>query len=241
MAGNPPSERVFVSGLPMGLDDAKLSTIFGAYGTLTDIKNLSNANACILNFATADEAKWVVENLDGNMPEGISQPIAVKFANPPNSYGKGGGASSAARFTPYSATGVQACAGGKAVEGKGGSMQTLKRTLMQTGILPGTGKKTDACQLYVRGLPTDTTDLDLNEIFAPFGAIPARGVKAMLNPDGTCTGIGFVDFVDEACARVASETLDGTELPDGKVLRVNIKNSTYKGKGKGKAEGKSEG
>mmetsp|Transcript_7907 Transcript_7907/g.17943 ORF Transcript_7907/g.17943 Transcript_7907/m.17943 type:complete len:117 (-) Transcript_7907:89-439(-) len=110
----------------------------------------------------------------------------------------------------------------------------LKNSLVNSGVLPG-GKnakeRSDAQQVYVRGLPPDTTDMDLSDIFGPFGAIPARGVKAMLSPDGQCTGIGFVDFVDQACAAKACQALNGQMLPDGNMLRVNVKNST-KGKGK---------
>jgi len=244
MGEAPPSERVFVSGLPAGMDDGKLNAIFGAYGTLKDIKNLSQSNSCILNFASLDEAKWVVENLDGNMPEGINQPVSVKFANPPHGYGKGKGGDNWGQNRSYPYGGGKGGKGGDFDGGKGSaSVQILKKGLIQAGVLPGTGKgsKSDAKQLYIRGLPSDTSDIDLSDIFAPFGAIPPRGVKAMLNPDGSCTGVGFVDYVEEACAQAALNALNGTMMPDGTTLRVSVKNSSKaKGKGWGKAEGKSE-
>jgi len=244
---NPASERVYIGGLPAGLDEPKLCTIIGSYGTVRELKYLPTKAACIVNFTTLEEAKWVVENLDGNMPEGIPVPLCVKFANPLGTWipGKGGskdggswgaGAGAGERYSPYGGKGAE---GGKG--GKGGSIQTLKNSLHKMGLLPGSqGKKADSQQLYVRGLPSDTSDVDLSDIFAPFGAIPSRGVKAMLNNDGMCSGIGFVDFIEEHSAAAASEALNGTQLPDGNILRVVIKNSTYKGKGKGD-EGKGEG
>mmetsp|Transcript_14960 Transcript_14960/g.40993 ORF Transcript_14960/g.40993 Transcript_14960/m.40993 type:complete len:114 (-) Transcript_14960:72-413(-) len=111
------------------------------------------------------------------------------------------------------------------------------------GVLPG-GKggkgRTDAQQLYVKGLPADTTNADLHDIFAPFGAIPPRGIKAVLSPEGQCTGVGWVDFVLEEDAAKAAQALNGTTLVDGSWLTVHIKNSFgNRGKGGGGA-GKSD-
>merc|ERR1719264_581619 len=35
--------------------------------------------AAIVEFASIDEAKWVVENLNGNMPQGLTDPVACNF------------------------------------------------------------------------------------------------------------------------------------------------------------------
>lgn len=81
----------------------------------------------------------------------------------------------------------------------------------------------DDCMLYVRNLPMDTTDLDLYKLFSPFGTIPPRGIRAMLNPDGTCNGIGFVDFTARNAALNAIHTLNDFSLPDGRMLHVSQK------------------
>merc|ERR1711879_807943 len=123
--------------------------------------------------------------------------------------------------------------GGKG--GKGGcDIKTVAKGLLQAGVFPGTGAKVDAQCLYIKGLPSDTTDLDLYKIFAPFGPIPPQGVKAMTKEDGTCSGIGFVDYVEPQFAEKAISTLNGTMLPDGTMLNVAQKNSS-KGKGAGKS------
>jgi len=92
----------------------------------------------------------------------------------------------------------------------------------------------DDCQCFIKNLPSDTTDLDLYKLFAPFGAIPPTGVKAMANPDGTCKGFGFVDLADPTAAATAVMALDGHTLPDGSSISVSTKKpSNKKGKGKG--------
>jgi len=225
------NERVIVSGLPTGMTDKTLKDVFGAYGTLKDTKYLASSKTCILVFESVDEAKWVVENLDGNMPEGITEPVNVKFA--PN-HSAGGGWNRDNRSTPYGAgarggggwnvgAGPGAWAAGQ--QGStGGSIQGLKRAMQSA--LPGGAMKghvADECQVYIKGLPSDTTNADLYDIFSPFGAIPPRGVKAMQNHDGNCNGVGWVDFIDATCAETATKTLNGTMMVDGTTLRCHLK------------------
>eukprot|EP00408_Alexandrium_pacificum_P024065 CAMPEP_0171198908 /NCGR_PEP_ID=MMETSP0790-20130122/23190_1 /TAXON_ID=2925 /ORGANISM="Alexandrium catenella, Strain OF101" /LENGTH=59 /DNA_ID=CAMNT_0011664237 /DNA_START=1 /DNA_END=180 /DNA_ORIENTATION=- len=55
----------------------------------------------------------------------------------------------------------------------------------------------------------------------------------MLTPEGQCNGCGWVDFNNEEDAAKAAQALNGTMLPDGGWLRVNVKNSWKGGKGGG--------
>merc|ERR1719473_2332705 len=93
---------------------------------------------------------------------------------------------------------------GKGGWGKGGcNIRTLKEGIMAAGVLPGGKVDFNANALFVRGLPPDTTDLDLFHIFAPFGAIPAKGVRAMLGDEGMCKGFGFVNYIDPMACQLA--------------------------------------
>jgi len=255
----PPSERVYMTGLPDGVDQAKLLQIFGAYGTIKDSAQISSS-AAIMKFATVDEATWFVNNLNGNMPEGLTSPVTVQFARPPRTSrpaittspmgGIGGGFMPVNRgITKTSHSGFGSLSAGpygsKPTTGKGmgsqakaystSSIRLLKAGLESSAALPGgqtgSGQRPETQQLYISGLPPDTKDLDLHDLFGPFGAIPFRGVKAMLGPNGQCTGIGFVDYLDEACAARAVEVLNGTVLPDGTQLHLHQK-SVGKGFGK---------
>jgi len=112
---------------------------------------------------------------------------------------------------------------GKGKFGQPSNAQGLRKSLEQAGVLPGGKIGRDESVLYIGNLPYDTTDKDLYQIFACFGAIIMSGVKAMTNEDGSCKGIGFVNFQDVAAAQFAISSLNGTSLPDGSRLKVSIK------------------
>merc|ERR1712039_996604 len=69
--------------LPADVDDAKLAEVFGQYGTVAWSKVMANkgkpTSAAIVEFADIAEAQWVVDNLNGNLAQGISTPITVTF------------------------------------------------------------------------------------------------------------------------------------------------------------------
>merc|ERR1712048_724914 len=103
---------------------------------------------------------------------------AQKQRSEPGGYNKSpAGASRNGKPGPYR---VPAPAG----TGKSGSstvsscdIDMLVKGLIQENLLPGSGRKPDENSLYITGLPHNTTNIDLYKIFAPFGAIPATGVK----------------------------------------------------------------
>merc|ERR1719476_116683 len=97
------------------------------------------------------------------------------------------------------------------------TIDVLKKGLAESGALPGGSKwVNDEKSIVIRGLPEDTTDKDLYEIFGTFGAIQFNGVSARLTAEGTCTGIAFINFLNEESAIMAVENLNGTYLPSGK-------------------------
>merc|ERR1712137_1517306 len=92
-------------------------------------------------------------------------------------------------------------------------------------------------QIYISNLPSDTTDVDLFKLFCTFGALAPSGVKAMTNDDGSCKGIGFVDFIDPACADAAIAALNGTTTMSGGYINCTKKIAKKGGKGDGKGKG----
>mmetsp|Transcript_89655 Transcript_89655/g.231364 ORF Transcript_89655/g.231364 Transcript_89655/m.231364 type:complete len:238 (+) Transcript_89655:110-823(+) len=221
-----PCDNVFIGDLPAELDQPTLESVFGAYGNISQAKLLPSQGRCgaLVRFASVDEATWVVENLNGNIPQGLTDAISVRYAPPLGDKGKGkggkdfgkgfdkGGGGGKDRWSPYDNKG--------APKGGGASIKTLKKGLAYAGVFPGGKWQNDEKTLYVGGLPTDTTDIDLYEIFSPFGAIPNRGVKAMAHEDGTSKGFGFVNFLTMESAQTAITTLNGTLMPDGTMLKV---------------------
>uniref|UniRef100_A0A7S1WEH6 RNA-binding protein n=1 Tax=Alexandrium catenella TaxID=2925 RepID=A0A7S1WEH6_ALECA len=88
--------NVHVSDLPAEVDDAMLAQIFGHYGTVTWCKVMPNfggkpTNAAIVEYATMEEATFVVENVNGNIPHGLNTPLIVSFKRSGKGGGKGGG------------------------------------------------------------------------------------------------------------------------------------------------------
>merc|ERR1712072_167903 len=113
-------------------------------------------------------------------------------------------------------------------------MKGLLKGAIKGGITPWGERPNENC-LYIKFLPSDCTDKDLYDLCAPFGAIPPQGVLAQQR-DGVCTGIGFVDFVDQTAAWSAMEALNGFTSPSGEALQVTQKQASSGGKGKGKSK-----
>merc|ERR1711994_118454 len=77
--------------------------------------------------------------------------------------------------------------------------------------------------LYINGLPPSCQDLHLYRLFAPFGPIAPKGVRAVTGPDGSCKGFGFVNYLDMTAAQNAIMIMNGAQLPDGTIMGVSVK------------------
>eukprot|EP00928_Gymnodinium_smaydae_P086658 TRINITY_DN70_c1_g1_i1.p1 TRINITY_DN70_c1_g1~~TRINITY_DN70_c1_g1_i1.p1 ORF type:complete len:337 (-),score=85.30 TRINITY_DN70_c1_g1_i1:40-1050(-) len=211
-----PSANVFIGELPAVMDDAMLLQIFSAYGGIESHKLMDagqfGKRAAIISFKSVDEAAWIVNNLNGNIPQGLAEPIRASFKK------DGGAKGFAEKGYGYGAKG-----GGK---GKGTSFHELMNIITSSGVLPvGPSFSSDECALFVGGLPHDCTDRELYQMFSVFGAIAPKGLVAMPGDDGytSCKGYGFVTFMEAAAAQKAIVTLNGTQMPDGKTMQVSIK------------------
>lgn len=108
---------------------------------------------------------------------------------------------------------------------KGGPMCTIQDLLSElvAGGLPGGDQDPSQNCIYVGGLPEDTTNQNLYEIFATFGALAPRGAKVEATPEGLCVGWGLVNFVEATCADMAVMALNGIGLATGGKLEVRRK------------------
>src|SRR5438270_3131906 len=74
-------------------------------------------------------------------------------------------------------------------------------------------------RLYVGGLPYQTTEHDLIELFEQVGQVTE--VSVITDRDtGRSKGFGFVEMSDQQAARTAIERLNGTNLGD-RTITVN--------------------
>jgi len=248
------SDNLWVGDLPPEINEDTVKNIFEGYGTILSTKVIpprgpgKNA-AALIRYQSMEDARWVVENLNGNMPEGFTTPVVVQFAKNSGasggSYGKApAGGKGGCKSSPYAdpSAAVSGSWGG-GVKGKGkpakaGNFKGYMSSLAKGGKLPGVGARPDEQCVHVKNLPPDTTDLQLYQLFSVFGPMAHNGVTAMMREDGACLGIGFIDFQDPASAAQAVEVLDGTAMPDGTVINMNLKRP--RGKGKGKGQGAEE-
>jgi len=73
-------------------------------------------------------------------------------------------------------------------------------------------------RLFAGGLPADTTEKELTELFSAYGKV--RGLKLVTDAfSGKCKGFGFVEMEGHE-ARAAMSALDGKDLR-GSRLKVN--------------------
>lgn len=74
--------------------------------------------------------------------------------------------------------------------------------------------------IYVGNLPFQTTQDDLQNLFAAYGAV-AKVNLIMDRMTGRSRGFGFVEMPDEGAAQAAIAALDGSDL-EGRPLTVNV-------------------
>jgi len=98
--GAPENETLFVKSLPLESTPEGLQAIFSQYGGVKSVKVLppSGGRTVVAAFVimnSVEEAKWIVENVNGQVPTGLQNPVEVIFASPREfspTWGKGGGA-----------------------------------------------------------------------------------------------------------------------------------------------------
>lgn len=264
------NDHVLIGDLPAEVDDEGFKTNFEAYGTIKWFKlyppGANGKKQALVELGSVDEAKWLVDNLHGNVPLGLDTEVTVKYKPKGPAAGAKGGAKGGAG--PYGGGGIAPGkgAGGKGAPGmmgqkggKGGAqweqanqwgyslaeepstIQDLWKGLLRHKVLPGGTWQNDEKTVLISGLPSDTTDHDLLKIFSPFGPIAPGGVRVTLNEDGTAKGNGMINFLDLEGSKKAVETLNNCMLPDGKFLRLRNYSGDWKGGGKGKGKAAAPG
>eukprot|EP00913_Durusdinium_trenchii_P021556 g20257.t1 len=100
----------------------------------------------------------------------------------------------------------------------------LVRAVVSAQVVPGGKWNNDDNTLFVGGLPPDTTNLEMYQIFSAFGPIAPRGATALLDKDtGKCTGIGFINYMNAEAAEKAIRALNSWPFEDGSRLTVKKK------------------
>jgi len=84
-SGAKASDNLFIAGLPPQCNEDLIKGVFGQYGTVLNVRLLATGDkpdrAALVRFGDANQAQWIIENLNQNVPMGLQSPIIVKYAN----------------------------------------------------------------------------------------------------------------------------------------------------------------
>lgn len=150
-----PSDSLLVQGLPANYTEQQVREIFEMYGFVVSSSVLEagvDHTTALVKMTSVDEASWLVQNLNANIPQGLQNPVTVSFADgseatkrqPGTAYsyiGTGDTNLSSSRAAPYgnkgSKNGKKGAALGLMVLPNGTTIDVLgKGTLGQSVVVP---------------------------------------------------------------------------------------------------------
>ena len=166
--------------------------------------------AALVRYVSREDAKWVVENINGNIPGTLEAPVLVRPAAGPKNAQANQGGWAAANNGPYA--------------GGGGGFQALVEAAGPkiSGFALRGEYVNDENTLFIGNLPQDMTSENVYQIFSPFGPIATASAQVDMNT-GTCKGFGFVNYLDGTAAETAIAQLNGLDYGGQKPLLVKRK------------------
>ncbi|XP_037918118.1 ELAV-like protein 2 isoform X4 [Hermetia illucens] len=213
--------NLYVSGLPKNLSQPDLEAMFAAYGRIITSRilcdNMSGLSKGVgfIRFDQRVEAERAIQDLNGKVPKGCTDPITVKFANNPSSNSKAL-PPLAAYLTPQAATRSLLSS----------RYSPLAGDLLANSILPGSAMTGSGWCIFVYNLAPETEENVLWQLFGPFGAVQCVKVIRDLQTN-KCKGFGFVTMTNYDEAVVAIQSLNGYTLGN-RVLQVSFKTNKTK-------------
>jgi len=87
------SDNLYFTDLPIGVTEDQFREVMSPYGTIRSLKLLVKPGLkphALIRYGSADEAAWIVQNLNGNIPQGLTEPIQVRYAQQGGKGGKDG-------------------------------------------------------------------------------------------------------------------------------------------------------
>ncbi len=179
------ASKLFVAGLPDGVTEDALRTLFTSTGSRVTELSLPRDRAtgrvkgfAFVTLSTSQEAEAARTALDGSLFSGRAISVRPYSSEPPTRTARpmGGGPGG------FSSGGPSSSGGGGGAGGYGGG----------GGSGGGAGRE-DASDrtAYVRNLPYDATDEEVNALFTEAGLVPKR-VHLPVDAEGRKRGFGFI-------------------------------------------------
>ena len=78
-----PGTRLLVAGLPPDISSERASSILARYGRLNRcqvFRRTTHASAAFVFINSIEDAKWMMDNLNGNIPIHMTTPVTIAFA-----------------------------------------------------------------------------------------------------------------------------------------------------------------
>nr|CAD7456897.1 unnamed protein product [Timema tahoe] len=174
-----------------------------------------------IRFDQRIEAERAIQELNGTIPKGSTEPITVKFANNPSNNNKA--------IPPLAAyLAPQARRFGGPIHHPTGRFRysPLAGDLLANSMLPGNAMNGSGWCIFVYNLAPETEENVLWQLFGPFGAVQSVKVIRDLQTN-KCKGFGFVTMTNYDEAVVAIQSLNGYTLGN-RVLQVSFKTNKSK-------------
>ncbi|XP_026276244.1 ELAV-like protein 3 isoform X12 [Frankliniella occidentalis] len=233
--------NLYVSGLPKSMTQQDLENLFSPYGRIITSRILcdnmsvrqfvsgSDNVPCLskgvgfIRFDQRMEAERAIQELNGTVPKGSTEPITVKFANNPSNNNK-----AMPPLAAYLAPQAARRFGGPMHHptGRFSRYSPLAGDLLGQSMLPGNSMSGSGWCIFVYNLAPETEENVLWQLFGPFGAVQSVKVIRDLQTN-KCKGFGFVTMTNYDEAVVAIQSLNGYTLGN-RVLQVSFKTNKSK-------------
>ncbi|XP_034934021.1 ELAV-like protein 1 isoform X11 [Chelonus insularis] len=220
--------NLYVSGLPKNMTQQDLENLFSPFGRIITSRilcdNMSGLSKGVgfIRFDQRVEAERAIQELNGTIPKGSTEPITVKFANNPSNNNKAI-PPIAAYLTPQASRRF----GGPIHHPTGRFRYSpLAGDLLTNSMLPGNAMSGSGWCIFVYNLAPETEENVLWQLFGPFGAVQSVKVIRDLQTN-KCKGFGFVTMTNYEEAVVAIQSLNGYNLGT-RVLQVSFKTNKSK-------------
>eukprot|EP00928_Gymnodinium_smaydae_P059315 TRINITY_DN425_c4_g1_i1.p1 TRINITY_DN425_c4_g1~~TRINITY_DN425_c4_g1_i1.p1 ORF type:complete len:553 (-),score=112.95 TRINITY_DN425_c4_g1_i1:186-1844(-) len=198
-----PQDNLYVKGLPAACDEPAIKTIFGAYGNVVSVKMLPcppgvTDVAALVRMSSVEEATWLVTNVNGNIPSGLTTPVTIRFASSGKGKGKDKGAGAVVMPPP---------------------MFGRPAPVPFAPVEPGQPTN----RLYVKGYPQGITEEQVKQVMSAYGTV--NSVKVLKVPPGAVDAACIVQMSTVEEAQWLVTNLDGN-IPNGLAQPVQVKFKT---------------
>lgn len=209
--------NLFVAGLPPNTTEDRIKEIFGAYGQVIQCKvlpnNGKNDTASLVRMGTEEQARWLVDELNGNIPLGLTSPLTVRYAEnraekakaAEKGLGKGAFTDTTVRYNPYGSSGMGSSEPdlSSTIVPYGGDTAVTLDSLLTGPLVVKLAQHSNVTgtKVWVGSVPVGATHDCVRDHFAKFGPV----TEVFLKEDGRVHGRmwAFVTYLDADSAQTA--------------------------------------